>query len=93
MSSALKIPLQQLIFNLKHGSRYVAVDNDGKSYQVIKAPTAEGRAAAWHLEQMADTIDRFTNLALTLQSENDKLLAELIEKNSNNSSKVSDTDK
>lgn len=80
MSSALKIPLQQLIFNLKHGSRYIAVDNDGNSYQVIKAPTAEGRAAARHLEQMADTIDRFTNLALTLQSENDKLLAELIEK-------------
>lgn len=80
MSSALKIPLQQLVFNLKHGSRYIAINNDGESYQVIKAPTTEGRAAAWHLEQMAETIERLTNIALTLQSENDKLLAELIEK-------------
>lgn len=80
MNSRLKIPLQQLIFNLKHGSRFIATNNDGESYQVIKAPTSETIAAAWHLERMAETVQRLTNLALNLQSENDKLLAELIEK-------------
>jgi hypothetical protein len=74
------IPLNLLITRLKNGDVRHLLSQEGETYTVTVPPSRLERLAADHLIKLNQSLERMTNLALQLQAENDKLLAQLIEK-------------